>query len=72
MKPPPNMDVPNLDAMNLDDLERFAASASTLAQYATLRACVMRSRLRGDVDGALRAEATCETLYLHLPIKWRW
>jgi hypothetical protein len=66
------MNVPNLDAMTTDELHAFAGHATTLSQYATMKAMAINSRKDGHVDDAVRVEAHCEKLYQLLPKEWRW
>jgi hypothetical protein len=64
--------VPNLDAMSVDELNKLSGYASTLCQYASLKATAMLWREQGRIEDAIRTEKHLETLYQMLPIEWRW
>jgi hypothetical protein len=63
---------PNLDCMSVSELNKFAGVASTLTQYASLKAMAMLWREQGRIEDAKRTEAHLETLYQMLPAEWRW
>jgi hypothetical protein len=67
-------ETPNLDGLSIDadDLDKAAEVLETLARYARRKAKAMRARLSGDVNTALRHEATMERLYETLPEWARW
>lgn len=62
----------NPDCMVVEDLGPLARHLKRLARYCVCRERAMRSRMFGDVSGALLAERECETLYNDLPPEWRW
>jgi hypothetical protein len=63
---------PNLDCMSVDELNKFSGVASTLCQYASLKATAMLWREQGRIEDAKRSEKHLETLYQMLPEEWRW
>jgi hypothetical protein len=65
-------EAPNLDAMSVEELNKFSGYASTLCQYASLKATAMLWREQGRVEDAMRTEKHLEKLYQMLPVEWRW
>jgi len=76
MKEPSNL---GFEAINLDDattdpkeLDAFGQVLRSLAEYADRKAGAMRCRKAGNVEEALRLEASCERRYAALPAWAKW
>ncbi len=67
-------EAPNLDALTIcpQEMDDAQEVLTTLAEYARMKAQAMRQRMRGNIEGALIHEATCERIYALLPQWARW
>jgi hypothetical protein len=64
----------NLDDVTSDpkDLDALAKGLKLLSEYAERKAGAMRCRKAGNVEEALRLEASCDRRYAALPAWARW
>lgn len=60
----------NLDAETIEELTRIMRRTSTpraIQEYAKEKRLAMKSRMRGDINTAMRHEHNCDLLYASLP-----